>query len=147
MDPVSWWRQFRDGWAEYPFVRGRQPNLTECTLRWDSLGKCPVGVARVRSVRLGWEVAGSGVANFPLCSLNQNCNKIKVVRTPHTSLCVSSDMNTILVMEKLFHQRRIYLSHILSFAPCGSCNLFNYFNLIFSSVCRLCAVFAVGCVG
>jgi len=81
------------------------------------------------------KIAGTRMANFPLCSLNQNCNKTKV-------------MNRILAMAKLFllpHSMGIYLSHILSLFSCGSCNLFNYFNGIFLlSVCRYYGAFVDG---
>lgn len=110
----------------------RLPNLTECTLRGDNWMGWKM---RGRDV-FGWvKMAGTRMANFPLCSLNQNCNKTKV-------------MNRILAMAKVFllpHSVGIYLSHILSLFSCGSCNLFNYFNGIFLlSICRYYGAFVAG---
>lgn len=139
VDSEFGWRQLLDGGGGGHGIHGisfcwgeRLPNLTECTLRGDNWMGWKM---RGRDV-FGWvKMAGTRMANFPLCSLNQNCNKTKV-------------MNRILAMAKIFllpHSVGIYLSHILSLFSCGSCNLFNYFNGIFLlSICRYYGAFVAG---
>lgn len=133
MEAIARWGGGGHGIHGISFCWGeRLPNLTECTLRGDNWMGWKM---RGRDV-FGWvKMAGTRMANFPLCSLNQNCNKTKV-------------MNRILAMAKIFllpHSVGIYLSHILSLFSCGSCNLFNYFNGIFLlSICRYYGAFVAG---